>query len=337
LILRQAPNNLPFTRFARSLQGDAMGKITLAFLLLASLIRLEADEMLKNGDFSEGLNQWNGDGGDVAQIAPDLAPRGLIINLSAQDWTKAVQEFRPIGTDFSCTIIYKLTADTQFSTDQKDYQNVPGHIGYTLWKPFRIPQGDWMMMLCDFGNSVTGAYYPIKPKMGADGTATFQANLIGLSSREAKTLTLAFPPGQGSVIILSASMVNASQPILANTRDFTLTGDGVTIQNLNNGEKAFSNRGYVWQGIPASLTGQNYTQTPGGEHPHLTVHAKNDFTLQVITGADLNDFDKTDIRFSYTDKNNTEVFLYQKKISAGQDFVIPQDSWTSVLILLPTE
>jgi len=179
----------------------------LALLALASPIRLEADEVLKNGDFSDGINHWTGDGQNVAQAAPDLATKGMIIKLHRDDWTKAVQEFRPVGSDFDCSITYKLSADAQFSDKAEDYENVPGHIGYGLWKSFSIPVGDWMMMLSDFGDSISGTYFPIKPEAGADGTATFQAKLVGLSTREQKTITLAFPPGHGSVIILNVSMI----------------------------------------------------------------------------------------------------------------------------------
>jgi hypothetical protein len=182
----------------------------LVLLVLVWPLRLEADEALKNGDFSDGINHWSGDGEDVAQAAPDLAPKGMIIKLDPNEWTKAVQEFIPIGTDFTCAITYKLSPDAQFSVDEKDYRNVPKHLGYALWKRFRIPKGDWMMMISDFGEKISGTYFPIKPGPTPGETETFQTTIGGLETREDKTITLAFPPGQGSVIILNVSMTTST-------------------------------------------------------------------------------------------------------------------------------
>jgi hypothetical protein len=60
-----------------------------ALLVLASPLRLEADPVLKNSDFSDGINHWNGDGQDVAKIAPDQASQGMILELHPSAWTKA--------------------------------------------------------------------------------------------------------------------------------------------------------------------------------------------------------------------------------------------------------
>ena len=185
-----------------------MKTLLFALLILACALPLQADEALKNGDFSEGINQWSGDVEDVAQAAPDLASKGMLIKLDSNEWTKAVQEFIPIGTDFDFSITYKLSAGAQFSDNKHDYQNVPAHLGYGLWKKFRIPRGNWMMMISDLGDTIKGTYFPIKPGTGTEAQ-TVQFKVLGLENREQKTITLAFPPGHGSVIILNVSLMSA--------------------------------------------------------------------------------------------------------------------------------
>lgn len=181
------------------------------FILLFQACFLQAsraDEALKNSDFSDGISHWSGDGEDMAQVAPDLAAKGMIIKLHSSEWTKAVQDFIPIGTNFNFSITYKLSEDIRFSDNKGDYKNVPGHLGYALWKKFRIPQGDWMLMISDFGEKIKGHYFPIKPGTGTDAQ-TVQFRVSRLENREKKTITLAFPPGHGSVIILNVSLMSA--------------------------------------------------------------------------------------------------------------------------------
>jgi len=197
------------TKFTQAYPPFVKSICLFIFLFQACLLQAsKADEALKNGDFSEGINHWSGDGEDVAQAAPDLATKGMIIKLDSSEWTKAAQDFIPIGTDFNFSITYELSADTRFSDAKGDYKNVPGHIGYGLWKPFKIPKGDWMMMISDFGETIKGHYFPIKPRTGTDAQ-TVQFTVSSLENREQKTITLAFPPGHGSVIILNVSLMSA--------------------------------------------------------------------------------------------------------------------------------
>ena len=187
-----------------------MKKSTLAVLLVfASLGLVRSDELIKNGDFSQGTESWRGDvqAVDASSVSPlDTTPAkaGLVINLSQTNWTKVYQDFTGVGNKLTIKVDYQLSADASFSTNGKDYDNVSHAIGYNAWKPFHIPVGTWVLMMSDFGPD-KGRYYTITPKFGSTETQSFTVNPPG-KDQEKKTLTLAFPPGTGTVTLLKISV-----------------------------------------------------------------------------------------------------------------------------------
>ena len=84
---------------------------------------------------------------------------------------------------------------------------MPDHIGYDGWKSFNTPPGDWIVFVSDFG-SARGTYFSIKPKLGSSAEQTFRTRLHGLTPLEDKTITLAFPPGKGTLVVLSVSLTD---------------------------------------------------------------------------------------------------------------------------------
>ncbi|HSI14097.1 MAG TPA: hypothetical protein VK961_18765 [Chthoniobacter sp.] len=138
---------------------------------------------------------------------------------------------------------------------------------------------------------------------------------------------------------------NRPEGTVIESRDFSVTGSGFVIAKLEDGAKAFSNRGYVWQSVPVSLRGRRYTQSAGGDLPHLVVHAKQSFVLDVMTateqrGLDLASWNQPGTSFIYTDGKGktgkgTRVVLLHKTLQKGQDLVLPQGNWTGVLVIFP--
>jgi hypothetical protein len=118
------------------------------------------------------------------------------------------------------------------------------------------------------------------------------------------------------------------------SRDFSVTGSGFVIAKLEDGAKAFSNRGYVWQSVPGSLSGRRYTQAAGGEPPRVIVHAKQNVVLDVMTateqrGMDLASWNQPGTSFTYTDRKGksgkgTRMVLLHKTLQKGQDLELPQ-------------
>ena len=124
------------------------------------------------------------------------------------------------------------------------------------------------------------------------------------------------------------------------TRDLSISGSGFTIDTLSNGQTAFSNRKYIWQGIPEKYSGWRYTKTAGGSRSTIRVRAKHDAILQMITateqpGADLTGWERTGVEFRYSDEHHTKMVLCLKPMASGKEVEIPQGNWTGSLVLFP--
>lgn len=138
---------------------------------------------------------------------------------------------------------------------------------------------------------------------------------------------------------------NRPEGTAVESRDFSVSGSGFAIAKLENGAKAFSNRDYVWQSVPASLHGRRYTQSAGGESPRLIVHAKQDVVLDVMSatdqrGVDLASWNQPGTSFTYTDRKGksgkgTRMVLLHKTLQKGEDLEIPQGNWSGVLVIFP--
>ncbi len=124
------------------------------------------------------------------------------------------------------------------------------------------------------------------------------------------------------------------------SEDLIVWGTGFSMATLQENGVAFSNRGYVWQKVPASLRGKRYTKVNGGARLPIKVKAKRDTVVEVITDASeanvkMAGWDKTGIQFTFNNGKDAKVVVFKKKLAAGQQLEIPQESWTGGLVLLP--
>jgi hypothetical protein len=174
----------------------------LVLTLIPALIR--GDESIKNADFTDGINHWEGDGLSVA--AEGTGTQGLIIKLQAHDWTRTTQDFRPLQTSGVLKIVFQCSDDLQFSTDPKDYRGITGKAGFSDFKSPRLDPGNWVVFLLETAG-VELTYFPIKPAAGT-AVQTFTSNVTGLVAREDKIICLAFPPGTGSVTLLHIGLAD---------------------------------------------------------------------------------------------------------------------------------
>jgi hypothetical protein len=188
----------------------------LALLVLACALPLRADNWVQNGDFVDGITHWRGNGRAPADFAlenpmdkPDpFTSKGLIIPLRHAVWDKVAQDFHGKSASGVITITYMVSPDLTFSTKPDDYLDVPQEIHNDGWSPFNTPPGDWVVFIADYGSEGGrhGTYWEIKPKLGSSEPQTFRAQIRGLTPLEDKTITLAFPPGDGKLVILSVVM-----------------------------------------------------------------------------------------------------------------------------------
>jgi hypothetical protein len=137
-----------------------------------------------------------------------------------------------------------------------------------------------------------------------------------------------------------ADSVPLPEAVSVETDDFIVTGFGWSPAKLADGAKAFSNRNYVWEGVPARFAGHVYTQTAGGERAQIRVRAKRDTVLHVTTTTAAQDLEPAgwtpvaETRFQYTDRNRTTMQVFSRLLQAGEEIEIPQDNWTGRLVLL---
>lgn len=127
------------------------------------------------------------------------------------------------------------------------------------------------------------------------------------------------------------------------SEDLVISGTGFTMATLQDNAVAFSNRGYIWQKVPASLRGKRYTKINGGARPPLKVKAKKDTIVEVITetseapGVKMDGWIRTGIRFTFNNGKNAVMVLFKKKLTAGEEVDVPQECWAGTMVLLPAQ
>ena len=190
----------------------------LLFALLACLaLRADddTDNWLQNGDFANGADHWRGDGRTPADMAPDdpfakpdpLLSSGLIIPLKDRQWTKVTQNFRTKASELVLVIKYILSPGLTFSDQDDDYNNIPKQIDNNIYGPFNLSKHQCMALFTDFGNGAKGQYIYWVPTLGSSEVQTLTHRVTNFSQLEDEVVTIAFPPGQGNVILKSVSLL----------------------------------------------------------------------------------------------------------------------------------
>jgi hypothetical protein len=180
--------------------------------ILACALPIRADNWLQNGDFADGSAHWRGDGLSAADMAvqdplakPDpAASHSLSITLQNGNWTKIVQDFRSQGMGGELTIKYRLSPGLTFSKTEEDYTNVTDKIHYSDWKDFTTPVKRWVVLVSDIDKG-RGRYYVVHPSLDTKRPQQVKAK-VTTKDDDDETITIAFPPGNGTVVILGVSL-----------------------------------------------------------------------------------------------------------------------------------
>ena len=145
----------------------------------------------------------------------------------------------------------------------------------------------------------------------------------------------------GSVAVSWAAAPAETSPAGA---DLILSGRGWSLTKLADGEPAFANRQYVWQGVPEKFRNWRITQTSGGVQAEIRVKANRDTTLfalttaQKQTGIDSSGWNTAaNAAFHYSDKSKTPMTVYCRPLKAGQEIAVPQGNWTGMMVILPPD
>jgi hypothetical protein len=115
--------------------------------------------------------------------------------------------------------------------------------------------------------------------------------------------------------------------------DLTVEGVGFRPAMLGEGEPAFSNRTFRWQGVPAALAGHFILRINGGTTPQIHVTAKRDFTLRAATvsASGPPGWTAEGITFGYDANTNTPLYLFSRFMFAGEQLVVPQLGFSGTL------
>ncbi len=189
-------------------------------LILTCVSLLHADEVLQNTDFADGGNHWQGDGRTPPDYAKDnpiaatdaFTSKGLIIQLKPDRWTKVVQDFKGNkDTHYLLLVTYKFAPDVTFSSKPEDYANIPDHVrfeGSESWSPFEIPTGQFFVTVDDIDDT-KGYWEKVTPKFGSTETQKYNDPGLPMSPDSNKMVTVAFPPGKGTIVLLGISVTSS--------------------------------------------------------------------------------------------------------------------------------
>jgi hypothetical protein len=194
-----------------------------ALMILGYAPLLQADNLLQNGDFTDGKNHWSGDGKTPDEYAQDnssatsdpLTSKGLIIQLKEHSWTKICQDFKgDKGTHYVFNVTYMLSPDFTLSDKADDYVDVGKHANIgdaKKWLPITIGVGQFFDTVEEL-DGTNSFYEKFTPKLGSSEIQTYQDVGPPLSSLGHKLVALAFPPGTGFIVLLNISVTSDYKP-----------------------------------------------------------------------------------------------------------------------------
>jgi hypothetical protein len=190
-----------------------------ALIILASTVPLQADNLIQNGDFTDGSNHWKGDGKSSSDYANDnpsassdpFTSKGLIVQLDPNRWTKVSQVFKGNkSASYVFTINYMVSPDLSLSQKPDDYKNITDKFrveGFDQWTPVNIGVGQFFDGIVDLGN-LRGFYEKFSPKLGKSEIQKFDDAGPPIAPGGDKVVAVAFPPGTGTVVILNISVTS---------------------------------------------------------------------------------------------------------------------------------
>jgi hypothetical protein len=113
------------------------------------------------------------------------------------------------------------------------------------------------------------------------------------------------------------------------------------IGRLADGERAFSNRDYQWQGVPDEIAGWEFTRLAGGGSTRLIVSSRHEATVWLAAaakqaGQSLEGWERVEKwEFEYTDRERTSMQVYRRQIAAGQQLTVEQGAWAGGILFAP--
>jgi hypothetical protein len=195
----------------RVMNSRLFGPVLALFLAVVSTSTIQADDdIILNGNFSDGKTHWHGDG-DV----PDLGG-SLVITLKPDKWTVVYQDFSAEATQVRLKITYSYSDDCTLATKRSPDQLVPPLDALGLEQAtgmensigsFNLPgSASWMVLIAS-GGRFRGEH-PVYPGTNETNPRTFSTTLTEWTRQfDREDLCLAFPPGTGTVTITEVKVI----------------------------------------------------------------------------------------------------------------------------------
>jgi hypothetical protein len=157
--------------------------------------------LIQDGNFTSPAGIWQGDG------RPDASGKGLVVTLNPTSWTRVYQTFASdAGTLYSIEVTYKLSPGLTFSKDPADYTDISKRLqidGFDNYSSMAISPGNCYGTLGD-PNSNRIAMEVFAPQLGSTQVEDYQHSYPSIPPNGNKTFALAFPPGTGTITLLTA-------------------------------------------------------------------------------------------------------------------------------------
>ena len=186
-----------------------MKALALLFLIGSATAVLAADNLLKNGDFSEGINYWEGDCHSIDSTTFDSSDAnpptsGVIVKLRGSEWTRVTQNLEAKRGNYLLTLTYVGSPDLRFSARSDDYMNMQDKLSMPF-KPFNIKEGQWIALIFDPA-AKHGVSWSLTPPASGTGAIKVSIPVKIKTQAEDQTFIVSFPPGDGYINLLDVSL-----------------------------------------------------------------------------------------------------------------------------------
>jgi len=125
--------------------------------------------------------------------------------------------------------------------------------------------------------------------------------------------------------------------------NLAVKGRGWTLAKLASGEKAFSNRSYVWEGVPAAFRDWRITQIAGGEPFETRVTARSATRIHAAAAAAKGVKPpagweaEEGVEFRYNDGGKTRMQVWSREMKTDEEVALPKGGWAGTLLLIPPD
>ena len=160
--------------------------------------------LVKEGDFASGGLNWEGDG------KADPSGKGLAVTLNSSSWTRVYQSFTGDQRAlYSIEVTYRFSPGLTVSQNPSDYTDISHRLqisGFERYGSIGISPGEFYGTIGDTNSkSITCEVY--SPRYGTTAVQDYQHTYAAVPPNGNNVFALAFPPGTGTVTLLTVYVV----------------------------------------------------------------------------------------------------------------------------------